>query len=79
MSGFDPKSESEVVCIIRPLNNPRGASRVVIINRASTKFLSQLSGELEQQAKPTSAIVREAKYVAPSSVSSTPRQFRRSR
>lgn len=73
-SEFDPKAESEVVCIIRPLNNPRGASRVVIINRASTKFLSQLSGELEQQAKPTSAIVREAKYV-----SESPRAYRRSR
>lgn len=78
-SEVDPKVESEVVCIIRPLNNPRGASRVVIINRASTKFLSQLSGELEQQAKPTSAIVREAKYVAPSSVTATPRAFRRTR
>ena len=59
---FDPAEESEVVCIIRPLKNPRGASRVVIINRASGKFLSQLAGEVEQQAKPTSAIVREAKY-----------------
>ncbi len=76
-SEVDPKSESEVVCIIRPLNNPRGASRVVIINRASTKFLSQLSGELAQQAKPTSAIVREAKYATTSSVTATPRPFRR--
>ncbi len=72
-SEFDPQKESEVVCIIRPLNNPRGASRVVIINRASTKFLSQLSGELEQQAKPTSAVVREAKYAT------TPRAYRRTR
>ena len=79
MNDFDPKTESEIVCIIRPLNNPRGASRVVIINRASSKFLSQLSGELEQQAKPTSAIVREAKYVAPSSVTALPRAFRRAR
>lgn len=75
----DPKMESEVVCIIRPLNNPRGASRVVIINRASTKFLSQLSGELEQQAKPTSAVVREAKYATTSSATATPRAFRRTR
>lgn len=78
-SEFDPKVESEVVCIIRPLNNPRGASRVVIINRASAKFLSQLSGELEQQAKPTSAVVREAKYATTSSVTATPRAFRRTR
>ncbi len=78
-SQVDPKEESEVVCIIRPLNNPRGASRVVIINRASSKFLSQLSGELQQQTKPTSAVVREAKYSAPSSMTSTPRRFQRSR
>lgn len=71
---FDPNSESEVVCIIRPLNNPRAASRVVIINRASSKFLAQLSGELEQQAKPTSAVVREAKYAAP-----VQRPYRRTR
>lgn len=78
-SEFDPKTESEVVCIIRPLKNPRGASRVVIINRASTKFLSQLSGELEQQAKPTSAVIREAKYATTSSVTAPPRAFRRAR
>lgn len=78
-SRVDPREESEVVCIIRPLNNPRGASRVVIINRASSKFLSQLSGELEQQAKPTSAVVREAKYAASSSATSVPRRFQRTR
>ncbi|MBM3972115.1 MAG: hypothetical protein FJ302_19995 [Planctomycetes bacterium] len=78
-SDFDPKTESEVVCIIRPLNNPRGASRVVIINRASSKFLSQLSGELAQQAKPTTAVAREAKYATTSSITATPRQFRRVR
>ncbi len=78
-ANFDPQNESEVVCIIRPLNNPRSVSRVVIINRASSKFLSQLSGELEQQAKPTSAVIREAKYAVPSSVTAPPRQFRRTR
>lgn len=56
--------EAEVVCIIRPLSNPRAASRVVIINRASTKFLNQLSGEMEQQAQPTTAVIRHAKYPA---------------
>ncbi len=76
-ANFDPQNESEVVCIIRPLNNPRSASRVVIINRASGKFLSQLSGELEQQAQPTSAVVREAKYAVPSSA--TQRPYRRTR
>lgn len=70
----DASEESEVVCIIRPLKNPRGASRVVIINRASGKFLSQLAGEVDQQAKPTSAVVREAKYVG-----TEPRAYRRTR
>ncbi|MFM9964403.1 MAG: trypsin-like peptidase domain-containing protein [Planctomycetaceae bacterium] len=71
--------EAEVVCIIRPLNNPRSASRVVIINRASSKFLSQLSGELEQQVQPTSAVIREAKYAVPGAVTATPRAYRRTR
>lgn len=61
-SALEQSGESEVVCIIRPLKNPRATSRVVIINRASTKFLSQLNGELDQQTKPTSAVVRQAKY-----------------
>ncbi len=61
-SALEQSGESEVVCIIRPLKNPRATSRVVIINRASTKFLSQLNGELDQQAKPTAAVVRQAKY-----------------
>lgn len=76
---FDPSEESEVVCIIRPLKNPRGASRVVIINRASGKFLSQLAGEVEQQAKPTSAVIREAKYAHANSPTATPRRFQRTR
>lgn len=76
---FDPSEESEVVCIIRPLMNPRGASRVVIINRASGKFLSQLAGEVEQQAKPTSAVIREAKYANANSPTVTPRRFQRTR
>lgn len=76
---FDPSEESEVVCIIRPLKNARGASRVVIINRASGKFLSQLAGEVEGQAKPTSAVVREAKYSTTNSTTVTPRPFRRTR
>ncbi len=63
-SALEQSGESEVVCIIRPLKNPRAASRVVIINRASTKFLAQLNGELDQQAQPTSAVVRQAKYPA---------------
>ena len=37
--------EAEIVCIIRPKNQPEGASRVVIINQASPKLLSYLRGD----------------------------------
>ena len=50
--------EAEVICIIRPLNNPQAASRVVIINRASSKFISYLKGELKQFPKSTMGSVR---------------------
>ena len=42
---------AEVVCVIRPIDEPRGASRVVVINRASRKFVSYLTDELEDQAR----------------------------
>ena len=81
-TALDESGESEIVCIIRPVKNPRAASRVVIINRASGKFLSQLTGEVEHQAKPTSAVVRQAKYVTSDTESpdspTTLRAFRRS-
>ena len=35
-------------------DNPRAASRVVIINRASRKFVSDLLGEVDGGARPTS-------------------------
>ena len=47
-------SGAEVVCIIRSADNPRAASRVVIINRASRKFVADLLGEVDAQARPTS-------------------------
>jgi len=55
---FDPNLlngavEAEVVCIIRPLNKPRAASRIVIINRASSKFVSYLTREMSSQPRPT--------------------------
>jgi hypothetical protein len=44
--------QSEVICIIRPVNQPRGSSRVVIINRASRKFMAYLTGEMKDQLVP---------------------------
>ncbi|MBC8289027.1 MAG: trypsin-like peptidase domain-containing protein, partial [Planctomycetes bacterium] len=49
---------SEVVCIIRPRNNPNAPSRVVIIHEASEQFVSELTGELHSQIRPASVEVR---------------------
>ena len=48
------EEESEVICIVRPLNDPQAASRIIVINRASSKFMSYLKGELKSQPRPTS-------------------------
>jgi len=45
---------AEVICIIRSTDNPRAASRVVIINRASRKFVTDLLGEVGAGARTTS-------------------------
>jgi thiol-disulfide isomerase/thioredoxin len=44
--------QSEVICNIRPVNQPKGASRVVIINRASRKFMAYLTGEMKDPLMP---------------------------
>ena len=43
---------SEVICIIRPINQPKGQSRVVVINRASRRFMGYLTGEMKDQLLP---------------------------
>jgi S1-C subfamily serine protease/thiol-disulfide isomerase/thioredoxin len=48
----DPQN-TEVVCIIRPRNQPAAASRVIVIHRASPKFVSFLTGELGRQPQET--------------------------
>lgn len=52
--------EAEIVCIIRPLKRPQDASRVVIINRASSKFVKYLKGEMQSQPQQTMARVPNA-------------------
>ena len=47
--------QSEVICIIRPVNQPHAASRVVVINRASRKFMAYLTGEMKDQLVPAMA------------------------
>jgi thiol-disulfide isomerase/thioredoxin len=44
--------ETEVICIIRPVRRT-GASKVVIINRASRKFMAYLTGEGKDQLQAT--------------------------
>ena len=43
---------SEIICIIRPINQPKGQSRVVVINRASRRFMGYLTGEMKDQLLP---------------------------
>ncbi len=45
--------EAEVICIVRPINQPKSASQVVILNRASPRFVSYLTQELSEQPIPT--------------------------
>ena len=49
---------AEVVCIIRDPDRQDAPSRVVIIHRASDRFVSDLTGELEHQVQRTSMGVR---------------------
>ncbi len=46
---LEQAGEAEIVCIIRPINQPRAASRVVILNRASRRFVAYLSDEADSQ------------------------------
>ena len=46
---LEQSGEAEIVCIIRPINQPRAASRVVILNRASRRFVAYLSDEGDAQ------------------------------
>ena len=42
-------SDTEVVCIVRSKDNPKGPSRVVVLDRPSKDFLRQLSREQQSQ------------------------------
>ncbi len=57
---FKKFPEAEVICIIRPLNNSRAVSRVVIINRASSKFMEFLSSERRLQPRSTMKSMKPA-------------------
>jgi len=67
---FQHGGDAEVVCIIRPLDNPRAESRVVVIHRASSKFVNYLQNELHNQPRTT------ARYVSENDSTSHRPQFR---
>lgn len=69
-SGLKNPSEAEVICIVRPLNQPKSASQVVIINRASSRFVSYLTEELGDQPIPT--VHREVRANSPSELEPPP-------
>jgi hypothetical protein len=54
--------EAEIVCIIRPINQPGAASRVVILNRASRRFVAYLSddGDTQPNIQETTFSAKEA-------------------
>lgn len=65
---LDAAKGAEVVCIIRDPAKPDSASRVVIIHRASERFVADLTGEVEHQVQRTSLPIR----ASASAKSSTP-------
>lgn len=48
-TALEQAGEAEIVCIIRPVNRPGAASRVVILNKASRRFVEYLTDELDER------------------------------
>jgi thiol-disulfide isomerase/thioredoxin len=51
---------AEVVCVIRDRNKPDGPSRIIVIHKASDRFVSDLTSEVENQIQPTSMTTRKS-------------------
>lgn len=71
--------EAEVICIVRSLRDPQAASRVVILNRASPKFVSYLMDEVgtQSQRQPASKRVTLPGSENPG-IATAPERYRRS-
>ncbi|MBX7167516.1 MAG: trypsin-like peptidase domain-containing protein [Pirellulales bacterium] len=41
--------DAEVICVIRPLNNPQAKSEIIVLNQASPEFIRQLSAAKAQR------------------------------
>ncbi len=50
---------AEVVCVIRDRSKPNGPSRIIVIHKASDRFVSDLTSEVENQVQPTSMTTRK--------------------
>ncbi len=71
---FGKSGGAEVICIVRSLDNPRAASEVVIINRASPKFVQYLRNEVSTQPRKTSRSVRWQDQLSPAQLTATLQQ-----
>lgn len=70
---------AEVVCVIRSIDNPRAASKVVVINRASKTFVNYLTGEIQAQQAVKPTTIRTASANTSRNATATPRPYRRNR
>lgn len=62
--------DAEVICIIRDRRNPESPCRIVIIDRASSKFLSYLGGEVANTAMARQPDAVQARRVTPPTAAS---------
>jgi hypothetical protein len=60
----DRVQENEVICIVRPLNNPNAKSEIIVLNHASPLFVEQISRGAQERRpeKLTSHSIRSGIY-----------------
>ena len=78
---------AEVICIVRPLSDPRAKSEIIVLDRASPEFLQQLTAEQrvqhgrhltsDRQAKPLPANTRPPRSLPPQPPMNPSRLIRR--
>lgn len=70
---------AEVVCVIRDRDQPDAPSRVIVIHKASDRFVSDLTSEVENQVQPTSMTIRKPAARSTAPVSRKFSRYRRQR
>jgi len=65
---------AEVICIVRPLSDPRAKSEIIVLDRASPEFLQQLTAEerIQQARHLTSARQPKPQFSRPQPAKSQP-------